>query len=473
MGSQCSSVVAVVFACSLAACGGGGSSSPAPSPSNRAPVLTPSATAVSVAENSSGAVFTLSASDPDGDPVSLTLTGDDAASFAIGSGGAVTFKTPPNYDLFADGNGDNSYAVVAQASDGRGGSARTSITVSVTNQREGIRVTRILTGLVDPVGIAGTLESDDEMAVGLKNGSYLRFAGSRRAGDPAPAAALLFPAEYGVRRLLDFAWGGGGNFWSGPWALVENSVGIHILRVNGISEGTVSFGANDAIDGRLFISNDNYALASLGDPGGNYAQATNNPEQNLGNLFHFEAYCGASVRAICATELGLGVRQPGGFAQLDGNILFADQGGSAEHEINLFAFEFGMKQLNFGWPFFEGTKRMREGGPAELDTPVLAYPYGQERKAGTGIVMGAVYAGAIPGIAGHLVFADRNGSIFSIPKDEFDGTATRGPAAIEWRTADFEPDAGTLDSVVEIAADKAGTLYILDADGEVFRVDAG
>ena len=44
-------------------------------------------------------------------------------------------------------------------------------------------------------------------------------------------------------------------------------------------------------------------------------------------------------------------------------------------------------------------------------------------------------------------------------------------ASIELRTLDFAPDTGAIDRVVEIAADAAGVLYILDADGEIFRVD--
>lgn len=43
---------------------------------------------------------------------------------------------------------------------------------------------------------------------------------------------------------------------------------------------------------------------------------------------------------------------------------------------------------------------------------------------------------------------------------------------IEIRDADFIPDAGTIDSPVGMVLDAAGDLYILDSDGELFRVDA-
>ena len=46
-------------------------------------------------------------------------------------------------------------------------------------------------------------------------------------------------------------------------------------------------------------------------------------------------------------------------------------------------------------------------------------------------------------------------------------------SSIERRTVDFAPDAGTIGEPVAVVSDTAGRLYILDADGEIFRVDAG
>lgn len=46
-------------------------------------------------------------------------------------------------------------------------------------------------------------------------------------------------------------------------------------------------------------------------------------------------------------------------------------------------------------------------------------------------------------------------------------------AVLERRETDFTPDAGAIDRPVQVASSAAGVVYILDEDGEVFRVDPG
>ena len=75
-----------------------------------------------------------------------------------------------------------------------------------------------------------------------------------------------------------------------------------------------------------------------------------------------------------------------------------------------------------------------------------------------------MYEGSITSLGNRLVFGDVDGKIWSLPRDF---TAS----AFENRSADFTPDAGQIDEVVKIIVDDAGVLYILDADGELFRVD--
>ena len=75
-----------VIAAMLAACGAGNSSDdpePPPPPANQAPSLS----AVGDQSVSEGAteVVTVSATDPDGDSLSYSLSGDDAAAFSISS----------------------------------------------------------------------------------------------------------------------------------------------------------------------------------------------------------------------------------------------------------------------------------------------------------------------------------------------------------------------------------------------------
>ncbi len=102
---------------------------------NDAPELTLAATA-SVEENTT-AVTTASAFDVDGDQVTFSLSGDDAALFAIDADGVLTFKDAPDFETPADADGDNTYDVTVTASDGAL-SDSADIAVTVTDVDEGL-----------------------------------------------------------------------------------------------------------------------------------------------------------------------------------------------------------------------------------------------------------------------------------------------------------------------------------------------
>ncbi|MEZ5693217.1 MAG: hypothetical protein R3D99_05140 [Altererythrobacter sp.] len=167
--------------------------------------------------------------------------------------------------------------------------------------------------------------------------------------------------------------------------------------------------------------------------------------------------------------MGRGIRQPGGGWSIDSDVYFADQGGSSEHEISkLVPASTG---AHFGWPYFEGTVQKQSGGPAGMIAPELVYPIGNGIKEGTGIVMGALYLGANASLSNKLVYGDRGGRIWSSPLARFRNLTVDRADAIENRTVDFQPDVGTIGAVIEIVKDGAGTLYILDAKGDLFRVE--
>ena len=65
------------------------------------------------AENGTAAVATFRAEDPEGESITWTLTGADAADFSI-ENGMLRFRSSPDFE----GAGDNAYEVVVQASDG-------------------------------------------------------------------------------------------------------------------------------------------------------------------------------------------------------------------------------------------------------------------------------------------------------------------------------------------------------------------
>ncbi|MBO6848410.1 MAG: cadherin domain-containing protein [Maricaulis sp.] len=101
---------------------------------DEAPVFSSSST-VSVAENQTTAID-VDASDPDGQAVTYSLSGADAALFNIDANtGEVTFINAPDFENPADANGDNDYEITVTADDGTEQSSQ-DITISVTNQND-------------------------------------------------------------------------------------------------------------------------------------------------------------------------------------------------------------------------------------------------------------------------------------------------------------------------------------------------
>ena len=84
---------------------------------------------VSYAEKSTGTVATYTA-----EGATLSLEGDDAGVFTF-SGGMLSFRNTPNYDMPTDADGNNTYMVIVMAADGDR-TAERSVTVTVTNVDE-------------------------------------------------------------------------------------------------------------------------------------------------------------------------------------------------------------------------------------------------------------------------------------------------------------------------------------------------
>ena len=125
------SLVALTF---LVGCGGGsGGTPPSPvEPTNRAPVIT-SDSQFFVFENDTG-TFSFTATDPDGDSVSLTLSGDDVSFFSL-SDSQLSLNQVFDYESPLDANGDNVYSLILTASDGQAQSNQ-SITINVKDAFE-------------------------------------------------------------------------------------------------------------------------------------------------------------------------------------------------------------------------------------------------------------------------------------------------------------------------------------------------
>ena len=102
---------------------------------DEAPSITNTATSVSVAENSTGAVFDASATDPENTTLNYSLAGEDADALGIDSSGIISFNTTPDYDNPADADSDNVYNITIEVADATT-TVTQALTISVTNINE-------------------------------------------------------------------------------------------------------------------------------------------------------------------------------------------------------------------------------------------------------------------------------------------------------------------------------------------------
>ncbi len=89
-------------------------------------------------ENGTEAVGTYTATDPDGDTVTLSLTGTDAGRFTLDSDGDLKFRSAPDYENPVDSGTNNIYNVTVRATD-NGSPVATSelnVTIVVSNVNE-------------------------------------------------------------------------------------------------------------------------------------------------------------------------------------------------------------------------------------------------------------------------------------------------------------------------------------------------
>jgi glucose/arabinose dehydrogenase len=140
-----------------------------------------------------------------------------------------------------------------------------------------------------------------------------------------------------------------------------------------------------------------------------------------------------------------------------GDLYIADVGQGSWEEIDLVRGNTGGQ--NFGWSVTEGSRCHPPGttcSTAGITLPV--YEYG--RADGCSIIGGSVYRGsAIPELAGHFFFSDYCGGWVSTMLGGGDSTAR----VRRWLT----PNRG---EVFSLGRDGAGEIYVLFANGSVFRV---
>ena len=108
---------------------------------NEDPVITTrSRTEFTQRENTASVLYTYRATDPDlNDVIRWSVEGADGDDFAM-FGGVLTFRRLPDYEVPADSNGDNLYAITVVASDLQGSRDTVDATVTITEVNEGPKV---------------------------------------------------------------------------------------------------------------------------------------------------------------------------------------------------------------------------------------------------------------------------------------------------------------------------------------------
>jgi glucose/arabinose dehydrogenase len=473
-------------ACSSDGGGGGPTPTPTPPPTNNAPSFTSAATA-SVAENMILA-YQASASDPDGNPITFSITGGaDQARFTIAPAGALSFAANPNFELPADADGNNVYAVQLRASDGIA-NATLDLQITVTNSREGIAVRRVGTGFDQPIDVAAVPGDNSRVLVAEKTGG-VHFL-TPATGAKALAFRVTGLTTDGERGLLGIA--------PSPNYATTGEVMTHMTGVDGtifIRQCFIPGGTCNDVLSIAHATNNNHnggwiawgpdgnLYVAIGDGGGGGDPNNNaqNPNSRLGKILRLARNTAPTPIFIAAPGnpfasgggdpyvFALGLRNPYRNS-FDGNrLIIADVGQSAIEEIDLARTD--QPGLNFGWRFLEGTQPFSGTAPAGLTAPVTQYSHGTGPREGRSIIGGHVYRGPIASLQGSYVFGDFiSGNIWTLPAASLVQGSLFPASSYERRNQDFTPDAGTIDQLVSFGLDGAGNLYIVDLAGEIFQV---
>jgi glucose/arabinose dehydrogenase len=156
----------------------------------------------------------------------------------------------------------------------------------------------------------------------------------------------------------------------------------------------------------------------------------------------------------------LGLRNPWRFSfdRAGGDLYVADVGQNRWEEIHVVAAS--RAGVNYGWRVLEGSACYNAAtcNSQGLERPVLEYSHDE----GCSITGGAVYRGSlIPGIIGHYFYSDYcSGFLRSF--------RYQNGQALDQRSWSV----GSLGNVLSFGEDAAGEMYILSANGRVYRLEA-
>lgn len=512
-----------VFA--LQACGGGGGGGsgasppppppPAPPPPvNQPPSITSPATA-SINEGTTGPVYTLTATDPDGDALTRALVaGGDASFFSFNaSTGVLSLNAALDYEAPQDANGDNIYEVNFRVEDARGGVATLAVQIRVLDVDEtitGMALRRVATGLSQPLYLEG-IPGTDRVVV-LQKGGLARVLNPEN-GQIESVAFLDVSSQVGTdgeQGLVGMAFSPNFATDSTVYVNLTNTAGdteIRRYRTYASNPLQLDPATSDVIlripqidefhnGGWLGFGNDGLLYIATGDGGGATAgadQSAQNTNSLLGKILRIDVANGvddfpadadrdyripagnafASNGGAGRPEIfALGLRNPwrSSFDRQTGDLFIADVGQSNREEINrMRPSDVG---ANYGWAVREGTAFYSGPDSASFTPPVADYGHGTGATQGRSITGGYVYRGNIGPIRNHYLFADfASNNVWSVPVSSLTVGQTLAASQFNRLNDQLVPDAGTLSSISSFGMDNDGNVYIVSIGGSVFRIE--
>ena len=462
-----------------ASCGGGSSNNGGGSgggASNTPPTISIPAS-VTLAENIRD-VAVATGADADGDSLTYSVSGGaDAGQFIIDNGGQLRFSTAPSFETPRDSNGDNIYEAVVRVSDGTA-SATASIRVTIENDAEGISVVRRLTGLPEPTDVSWDA-TGGQLAISHRGGKVTilddaLFTTRQISGFNGPSGQ---PAD--LLELHEFVDRNGNAVANAYFVIARDSSGMVELKILATDFDPVDF-AGGTVFSRWQFDSDDVDISLASEPGkynlfiavgadASEAKATD-PLQRFGKLLNLYRNPNPySCASLCPNKIDIvasGIRAPGSIIYHEGELIFVDWGQSRFEELNRFA----GTSADFGWPYFEGDEELKSGAAAGVIMPEIMAPVGTGEGQLSRTRLGPVYAGPNQSLMNKLIMGDAAGRIWTAEMSALTDGSTDNADALELRSLDFTPDAGSIDQVVAITRTSDGRLLIFDKDGEVFEV---
>ncbi len=481
-------------------------STPNPPPPGNMPAAFTSGATANVAEDSTGVIYTATASDPDGDPLTFSIFGGaDASRFSITSDGDLSFAATPNFERPRDSGGDNVYDVTLRVSDSFQ-NTDLAVQITVTDGPEPYRLVRVATGLVEPLFLAGRPGTNDVFIAERE--------GVIRLLDPATGAVNATPFLNISASVGTTGEGGLLGLAPAPDYTTSGHIYVHVTNNAGDTEirrYTRRPFAPDTADpaselliltetqpdtnhngGWIGFGPDDLLYIALGDGGGGGDPFNNGQNTNtiLGAMLRIDPTADDFPTNISrnyaipasnpfATSPGAdeiwayGLRNPfrSSFDRDTGDLYIGDVGQGDIEEVDLIPAGTTVA-LNFGWPVREGTEREQGADDPAFTPPIAEYAHGSGPRQGNSINGGYVYRGPIAALDGRYFFSDFiSDNVWSIPVGEISQGSTLSSDDFILETNVLTPNAGTLNNMVGFGEDNDGNLYIVTIGGDIFRID--